>query len=84
MTQVDRYLFAIGTLPDMQGKGYGSELIRRGLDQADAADLECWLESSKEKNIPFCAYHTHHRTTLSQCRDVVQTRNMALSWLRSE
>ena len=47
-----RYLQAIGTDPDKQGKGYGGVLIRRRLADADAAGQPAYLESSKEANIP--------------------------------
>ena len=46
------YLQAIGTDPDKQGKGYGGVVIRRHLAVADAAGKPCYLESSKETNIP--------------------------------
>jgi GNAT superfamily N-acetyltransferase len=47
-----RYLQAIGTDPDKQGKGYGGLLIRRQLAIADAAGEPAYLESSKDSNIP--------------------------------
>jgi ribosomal protein S18 acetylase RimI-like enzyme len=46
------YLQAIGTDPAQQGKGYGGVVIRRQLAAADAAGMPCYLESSKESNIP--------------------------------
>jgi ribosomal protein S18 acetylase RimI-like enzyme len=46
------YLQVIGTDPAKQGKGYGGVVIRRQLAVADAARLPCYLESSKESNIP--------------------------------
>ena len=46
------YLQAIGTDPAQQGKGYGGVVIRRQLATADAAGMPCYLESSKESNIP--------------------------------
>lgn len=46
------YLQAIGTDPAKQGKGYGGVVMRRHLAAADAARLPCYLESSKESNIP--------------------------------
>jgi GNAT superfamily N-acetyltransferase len=46
------YLQAIGTDPAKQGKGYGGVVIRRQLAVADAAGKPCYLESSKETNIP--------------------------------
>ncbi len=46
------YLQAIGTDPDKQGKGFGSLIMRERLAVADAAGLPCYLESSKDTNIP--------------------------------
>jgi ribosomal protein S18 acetylase RimI-like enzyme len=46
------YLQAIGTDPAKQGKGYGGVVIRRHLAVADAAGKPCYLESSKDSNIP--------------------------------
>lgn len=40
-----------GTNPAKQGKGYGV-LMRRHLTVADAASVPCYLETSKETNIP--------------------------------
>jgi ribosomal protein S18 acetylase RimI-like enzyme len=46
------YLQAIGTDPGKQGKGYGGVVMRRHLAVADAAAAACYLESSKDINIP--------------------------------
>ncbi len=46
------YLQAIGTDPDKQGKGLGSLIMRDRLAVADAAGISCYLESSKDSNIP--------------------------------
>jgi ribosomal protein S18 acetylase RimI-like enzyme len=46
------YLQAIGTDPAKQGKGFGGVVIRRQLAVADAAGMPCYLESSKDTNIP--------------------------------
>jgi ribosomal protein S18 acetylase RimI-like enzyme len=46
------YLQAIGTDTAKQGKGYGGVVIRRHLAVADAARVPCYLESSKDTNIP--------------------------------
>ncbi len=46
------YLQTIGTDPAMQGKGYGSLIMRDQLARADAVRLPCYLESSKDTNIP--------------------------------
>lgn len=47
------YLQVIGTDPVHQGKGYGDLVMRRQLAVADRQAMPCYLESSKEKNIPF-------------------------------
>jgi ribosomal protein S18 acetylase RimI-like enzyme len=46
------YLQAIGTDPAKQGKGFGGVVMRRHLAIADAARMPCYLESSKDTNIP--------------------------------
>ncbi len=46
------YLQTIGTDPANQGKGFGSLIMREQLAVADAARMPCYLESSKDTNIP--------------------------------
>jgi ribosomal protein S18 acetylase RimI-like enzyme len=46
------YLQVLGTDPAKQGMGFGGVSIRRHLAIADAAGMPCYLESSKESNIP--------------------------------
>jgi len=46
------YLQVLGTDTAKQGKGYGGVVIRRQLAVADAARAPCYLESSKDSNIP--------------------------------
>lgn len=46
------YLQTIGTDPAKQGKGFGSLIMRDMLARADAAGMPCYLESSKDTNIP--------------------------------
>jgi ribosomal protein S18 acetylase RimI-like enzyme len=46
------YLQTIGTDPGKQGKGFGSLILRDMLARADAAQMPCYLESSKDTNIP--------------------------------
>jgi GNAT superfamily N-acetyltransferase len=47
------YLAALGTHPDWQGHGIGGALMQPVLSRADAECLPAYLESSKERNIPF-------------------------------
>jgi ribosomal protein S18 acetylase RimI-like enzyme len=47
------YLASLGTAVDRQGQGVGSALMRPVLDHCDAEGLPCYLESSKERNVPF-------------------------------
>ena len=46
------YLQTIGTDPVFQGKGYGGVIMRDRLAAVDAAHMPCYLESSKDTNIP--------------------------------
>ncbi len=46
------YLQVIGTDPAKQGKGFGGVIMRDQLARADAAGMPCYLESSKDTNIP--------------------------------
>ena len=46
------YLQTIGTDPAFQGKGYGGLILRHQLAIADAAGMPCYLESSKDTNLP--------------------------------
>src|ERR1019366_3757686 len=47
----------LGTDPCAQGKGIGSALMRPALDHCDAEGWPAYLESSKERNVPFYARH---------------------------
>jgi GNAT superfamily N-acetyltransferase len=51
------YLATLGTAPSHQGKGYGSALLQPMLDRCDAEGMPAYLESSKERNVPFYARH---------------------------
>ncbi len=46
------YLQTIGTDPKFQGKGYGGVIMRDRLAAVDEAQMPCYLESSKDTNIP--------------------------------
>ncbi len=47
------YLFVLGTDTVHQGKGVGSQLLRPVLERCDREHIPAYLESSKEKNVPF-------------------------------
>jgi GNAT superfamily N-acetyltransferase len=51
------YLSGIGTDPPVQGTGVGTELMRSRLARCDAAGQPAYLESSKERNVPFYERH---------------------------
>jgi ribosomal protein S18 acetylase RimI-like enzyme len=51
------YLPMIGVVPDKQGNGYGSALLRHALERCDSEDKLAYLESSSDKNIPLYERH---------------------------
>jgi len=51
------YLGTLGTEPARQGHGVGSALLAPVLQRCDAEGIPAYLESSKEKNVPFYARH---------------------------
>jgi GNAT superfamily N-acetyltransferase len=51
------YLAVLGTEPDAQGKGHGSAVLQPVLERCDREGEPAYLESSKEKNIPFYERH---------------------------
>lgn len=51
------YLSVLGTRSAMQGKGYGSALMAPVLEVCDRDGVGAYLESSKEKNVPFYRRH---------------------------
>jgi GNAT superfamily N-acetyltransferase len=51
------YLATLGTDPEAQGQGIGSALMRPVLEHCDAEGWPAYLESSKERNIPFYSRH---------------------------
>jgi GNAT superfamily N-acetyltransferase len=51
------YLATLGTDPEVQGKGIGSALMQPALERCDAEGWPAYLESSKERNVPFYARH---------------------------
>jgi ribosomal protein S18 acetylase RimI-like enzyme len=57
------YLAVLGTDPQYQGKGVGSALMAPVLSQCDEEGVPAYLESSKERNIPFYERHGFKVTT---------------------
>jgi ribosomal protein S18 acetylase RimI-like enzyme len=51
------YLATLGTDPEAQGQGIGSALMRPVLEHCDAEGWPAYLESSKERNVPFYRRH---------------------------
>lgn len=51
------YLPMIGVVPDKQGNGCGSALLRHALERCDRDDKLAYLESSSPKNIPLYQRH---------------------------
>jgi ribosomal protein S18 acetylase RimI-like enzyme len=51
------YLATLGTAVEQQGKGVGSALMRPVLQHCDTEGIPCYLESSKERNVPFYRRH---------------------------
>ena len=56
-TEPHWYLEALGTEPAAQGKGGGSLVMKPILDRCDAEGVPAYLESSKQKNVPFYERH---------------------------
>jgi ribosomal protein S18 acetylase RimI-like enzyme len=51
------YLATLGTAVDAQGKGIGGALLRPVLEHCDRDGVPAYLESSKERNVPFYRRH---------------------------
>jgi len=51
------YLQMLGTDPDDQGRGMGSAIMAPVLERCDREGERVYLESSKERNIPFYVRH---------------------------
>ena len=52
-TEPHYYLEFIGTGPEHQGKGMGSQLMRPMIERCDTEGVGAYLESSKEENLAF-------------------------------
>jgi GNAT superfamily N-acetyltransferase len=51
------YLWVLGVDPPRQGQGVGSALLQPVLARADGEGLPCYLETQKERNVPFYQKH---------------------------
>jgi GNAT superfamily N-acetyltransferase len=51
------YLPLIGVDPSLQGRGYGSALLRHALEQCDRDGMPAYLESSNPRNVPLYERH---------------------------
>ena len=51
------YLMILGVDPPHQGQRVGSALIGSTLARADAEERRCYLETAKERNVPFYQKH---------------------------
>jgi len=51
------YLWVLGVDPPRQGQGVGGALLQPVLAQADTEGLPCYVETDKERNVPFYRKH---------------------------
>jgi ribosomal protein S18 acetylase RimI-like enzyme len=51
------YLATLGVDPPRQGQGIGGALMQPALARADAEGLLCYVETEKERNVPFYRRH---------------------------
>jgi ribosomal protein S18 acetylase RimI-like enzyme len=70
------YLATVGTDPELQGKGYGSALLRVVLQRCDIAALPSYVESSQQENLSF-----YHRHGFEVVEEVVIPRTDVKLWL---
>jgi ribosomal protein S18 acetylase RimI-like enzyme len=56
-TEPHWYLGGIGVMPDRQGRGHGSALLRVGLERCDRDGLPAYLEASSSRNRPLYERH---------------------------
>ena len=47
------YLFLLGVDPARQRQGLGGGLMRPGIESADGDQVQCYLETENERNVPF-------------------------------
>jgi GNAT superfamily N-acetyltransferase len=53
-------LVALGAEPSLQGRGIGTALLSRGLQEADARRAPCYLETTNASNLDFYVRHGFH------------------------
>jgi ribosomal protein S18 acetylase RimI-like enzyme len=61
-------LQTVGVDPKLQGKGYGSALLRSQLKILDRHDTPCYLDTQSERNVPFyerLGFRVAQRSTLA-------------------
>jgi GNAT superfamily N-acetyltransferase len=68
-TEPHWYLEILGTDPAHQGKGVGSAMLTPILSRCDEDGIPAYLESSKEKNIPFYNRHGFQVTGELRAKD---------------
>lgn len=56
-TEPHWYLSMLGVDPLVQGRGYGSALLRHALERCDREGLPAYLESSNPRNVPLYERH---------------------------
>lgn len=76
------YLVAIGVEPQRQGGGLGTMLLAPGIAAADADGLPAYLETEKERNLPF--YGRHHFTVDRHIEEAVAGGPPIWTMLRPE
>ncbi len=57
VTQPHYYLSTIGIVPEAQGRGYASQLLRPVLEQADAQGLGTYTETMTPSNVPLYEHY---------------------------
>jgi GNAT superfamily N-acetyltransferase len=56
-TEPHYYLAILGVDPSRQGHGLGSKVLQPMLDRCDTEGVPAYLESSKQRNVPFYERH---------------------------
>lgn len=71
------YLEILGTAPAYQGNGLGSAVMAPVLERCDAGGLGAYLESSKERNVP---YYRRHGFEVTEELPLAAGPSMWLMW----